>query len=165
MQSISVRMKSTITHLPPRLPLHKPFSFSIFVTTQSSLSLTYSSFSLSFSQTHMTKLSAKMYGRGSRNGGQGSSSSSAPASRLSSELEQRLVLQPRPPDTPQPPPPAVQAKPAAAASSSKAVTVKFPPRPSYGTAGTRCLIRANHFLVELTGRDLYHYDVKHLSLF
>ncbi|KAH9674546.1 protein argonaute MEL1 [Citrus sinensis] len=100
-----------------------------------------------------------MYGRGSRNGGQGSSSSSAPASRLSSELEQRLVLQPRPPNTPQPPPPAVQAKPVAAASSSKVVTVKFPPRPSYGTAGTRCLIRANHFLVELTGRDLYHYDV------
>ncbi|KAH9738150.1 protein argonaute MEL1 [Citrus sinensis] len=99
-----------------------------------------------------------MYGRGSGNGG-GSSSSSAPASRLSSELEQRLGLQPRPPNTPQPPPPAVQAKPAAAASSSKAVTVKFPPRPSYGTAGTRCLIRANHFLVELTGRDLYHYDV------
>ncbi|KAJ4705271.1 Argonaute family protein [Melia azedarach] len=94
-----------------------------------------------------------------RGGARGSSSSSAPASRLSSELEHRLVLGAQPSNVARASQsqPAVQQKPMA--SSSKALSVKFPPRPGYGTLGTRCVIRANHFLVELTGRDLYHYDV------
>ncbi|GAB4824785.1 argonaute 5 [Ancistrocladus abbreviatus] len=34
-----------------------------------------------------------------------------------------------------------------------------PPRPGPGTIGTRCVVRANHFPVQLAERDLYHYDV------
>ncbi|KAJ7976861.1 Argonaute family protein [Quillaja saponaria] len=91
-----------------------------------------------------------------------SSFSLAPVSQISSEV-QRLSLQsvsptmssqtrssqtaPSAPPVPQSPVP----------SSSKAV--KFPPRPGYGTIGTRNIIRANHFLVELADRDLHHYDV------
>ncbi|KAH0918481.1 hypothetical protein HID58_026141 [Brassica napus] len=42
-------------------------------------------------------------------------------------------------------------------SSSKAVT--FPVRPGFGQAGKKVTIRANHFLVQVADRDLYHYDV------
>ncbi|GJM96200.1 hypothetical protein PR202_ga13016 [Eleusine coracana subsp. coracana] len=42
-------------------------------------------------------------------------------------------------------------------ASSKALV--FPARPGYGTAGRRCRVRANHFLVQAADRDIYHYDV------
>ncbi|KAF8099622.1 hypothetical protein N665_0241s0055 [Sinapis alba] len=42
-------------------------------------------------------------------------------------------------------------------STSKAVT--FPVRPGFGQAGKKVTIRANHFLVQVADRDLYHYDV------
>ncbi|CAN8270652.1 unnamed protein product [Cochlearia groenlandica] len=41
--------------------------------------------------------------------------------------------------------------------SSKAVT--YPTRPGFGTVGKKVTIRANHFLVQVADRDLYHYDV------
>ncbi|TVU45671.1 hypothetical protein EJB05_05172, partial [Eragrostis curvula] len=41
--------------------------------------------------------------------------------------------------------------------SSKALV--FPARPGYGTVGRRCRVRANHFLVQVADRDIYHYDV------
>lgn len=43
-------------------------------------------------------------------------------------------------------------------ASSKAV--RFTPRPGFGTAGKKCVVKANHFLVEIADRDLCHYDVK-----
>ncbi|KAK1296650.1 Protein argonaute MEL1 [Acorus calamus] len=46
-----------------------------------------------------------------------------------------------------PPPPA----------SSKEFRV--PSRPGFGTVGQKCMVRANHFLVQLTEKDLHHYDV------
>ncbi|XP_020104416.1 protein argonaute 10-like isoform X2 [Ananas comosus] len=42
-------------------------------------------------------------------------------------------------------------------SSSK--TLRFPSRPGLGRAGTRCIVKANHFLTELPDKDLAHYDV------
>ncbi|CAH8284688.1 unnamed protein product [Eruca vesicaria subsp. sativa] len=42
-------------------------------------------------------------------------------------------------------------------ASSKAV--RFPVRPGFGQAGKKVTIRANHFLVQVADRDLYHYDV------
>ncbi|CAH2060404.1 unnamed protein product [Thlaspi arvense] len=42
-------------------------------------------------------------------------------------------------------------------ASSKAVI--NPPRPGLGQAGKKVLIRANHFLVQVADRDLFHYDV------
>ncbi|KAL6894479.1 hypothetical protein ACP4OV_008577 [Aristida adscensionis] len=42
-------------------------------------------------------------------------------------------------------------------ASSKALV--FPARPGYGTSGRRCRVRANHFLVQLADREIYHYDV------
>jgi eukaryotic translation initiation factor 2C len=41
--------------------------------------------------------------------------------------------------------------------SSKAE--KFPSRPGFGTVGKRCRVRANHFLVQVADKDIYHYDV------
>ncbi|KAL6897362.1 hypothetical protein ACP4OV_007058 [Aristida adscensionis] len=36
---------------------------------------------------------------------------------------------------------------------------KFPARPGHGTAGTACVVRANHFFVGLVDKGLHHYDV------
>ncbi|KAF9684816.1 hypothetical protein SADUNF_Sadunf04G0158000 [Salix dunnii] len=41
--------------------------------------------------------------------------------------------------------------------SSKAIVP--PPRPQYGSKGRKCVIRANHFVVEVSDRDLFQYDV------
>ncbi|KAF8400717.1 hypothetical protein HHK36_014017 [Tetracentron sinense] len=41
--------------------------------------------------------------------------------------------------------------------SSKGLT--FPRRPDYGQAGTKCIVKANHFLAELPDKDLNQYDV------
>lgn len=70
-----------------------------------------------------------------------SSSSAEMVSNISRDVEQRLTLQP-----PMNPPPTGKG-------------VKLALRPGYGTVGTKCVIRANHFLVELADRDLHHYDV------
>ncbi|KAM7280556.1 hypothetical protein ACFE04_007690 [Oxalis oulophora] len=42
-------------------------------------------------------------------------------------------------------------------ASSK--SLKSPLRPGYGTAGTPCTIKANHFYIELPNKDLHQYDV------
>ncbi|KAM0822177.1 hypothetical protein ACQ4PT_071667 [Festuca glaucescens] len=42
--------------------------------------------------------------------------------------------------------------------SSKAE--KFPGRPGFGTVGKRCRVRANHFLVQVADKNIYHYDVE-----
>ncbi|XP_029122938.1 protein argonaute 10 [Elaeis guineensis] len=42
-------------------------------------------------------------------------------------------------------------------SSSR--SLRFPPRPGLGQAGTRCMVKANHFFAELPDKDLIHYDV------
>ncbi|KAL5210131.1 hypothetical protein ABZP36_005754 [Zizania latifolia] len=41
-------------------------------------------------------------------------------------------------------------------TSSKALV--FPARPGFGTAGRRCRVRANHFVVQLADKTIYHYD-------
>ncbi|KDO44722.1 hypothetical protein CISIN_1g0356952mg, partial [Citrus sinensis] len=65
-------------------------------------------------------------------------------STLVEETEQKLTL----------------AAPAAATlppSSSRAV--RLPVRPGFGTRGRKCVVRANHFMVQLAKRDIHHYDV------
>jgi eukaryotic translation initiation factor 2C len=42
-------------------------------------------------------------------------------------------------------------------ASSKAI--RFPLRPGKGSVGTRCLVKANHFIAELPDKDLHQYDV------
>uniref|UniRef100_A0A8I6YA31 Uncharacterized protein n=1 Tax=Hordeum vulgare subsp. vulgare TaxID=112509 RepID=A0A8I6YA31_HORVV len=42
-------------------------------------------------------------------------------------------------------------------ASSKAE--KFPARPGFGTIGRKCRVRANHFLVQVADKEIYHYDV------
>ncbi|TVU45670.1 hypothetical protein EJB05_05163, partial [Eragrostis curvula] len=42
-------------------------------------------------------------------------------------------------------------------ASSKAIV--FPARPGYGTVGRKCRVRANHFVVQLADKEIYHYDV------
>ena len=32
-------------------------------------------------------------------------------------------------------------------------------RPGYGTMGKKCIVKANHFLVQVVDRDIHHYDV------
>lgn len=41
--------------------------------------------------------------------------------------------------------------------SSKGVA--FQRRPGFGTVGTRCIVKANHFLAQLPDKDLNQYDV------
>lgn len=38
-------------------------------------------------------------------------------------------------------------------------SIVFPSRPGYGQLGTKCLIKANHFLVDISVSDLSHYNV------
>uniref|UniRef100_A0A453H2L0 Piwi domain-containing protein n=1 Tax=Aegilops tauschii subsp. strangulata TaxID=200361 RepID=A0A453H2L0_AEGTS len=73
-----------------------------------------------------------------------SSSSSAPAA---AEEQRRVAMEPRVPAAPANLPPV----------SSKAE--KFPARPGFGTIGRRCRVRANHFLVQVADKEIYHYDV------
>ncbi|KAH9700158.1 protein argonaute 5 [Citrus sinensis] len=73
-----------------------------------------------------------------------SAPSSSSVSTLVEETEQKLTL----------------AAPAAATlppSSSRAV--RLPVRPGFGTRGRKCVVRANHFMVQLAKRDIHHYDV------
>lgn len=44
-------------------------------------------------------------------------------------------------------------------TSSKAVVLQA--RPGFGTVGTSCRVRANHFVVQLADKEIYHYDVLH----
>ncbi|KDO37148.1 hypothetical protein CISIN_1g026337mg [Citrus sinensis] len=37
--------------------------------------------------------------------------------------------------------------------------MRFPVRPGFGTVGKKCVVRANHFMVQLAERDIHHYDV------
>ncbi|KAH9660325.1 protein argonaute 5 [Citrus sinensis] len=71
-------------------------------------------------------------------------SSSSVSTTLVDETEQKLTL----------------AAPAAATlppSSSQAM--RLPVRPGFGTVGRKCVVRANHFMVQLAERDIHHYDV------
>ncbi|KAJ1294154.1 hypothetical protein BS78_01G124200 [Paspalum vaginatum] len=43
-------------------------------------------------------------------------------------------------------------------ASSKALV--FTERPGHGTVGRRCRVRANHFLVQVQDKEIYHYDVE-----
>lgn len=43
-------------------------------------------------------------------------------------------------------------------SSSKSLS--FAQRPGYGQIGTKCVVKANHFLAELPEKELNHYDVR-----
>nr|GMD25443.1 protein argonaute 5 [Ipomoea batatas] len=88
------------------------------------------------------------------------------AQRLSRDLDQKLTLQteshPAVAESPASSPPAsskaaVAESPALPPASSKAV--RFPTRPGFGKVGMRCVVRANHFLVDIADRDLNHYDV------
>ncbi|XP_062105193.1 protein argonaute 5-like [Humulus lupulus] len=38
-------------------------------------------------------------------------------------------------------------------------SVRFPVRPGYGKVGRKCVVKANHFIVQVADRDLCHYDV------
>ncbi|XP_050204990.1 protein argonaute 5 [Mercurialis annua] len=73
--------------------------------------------------------------------GAASASSSPSVEKLRQEVEQKLTTR----------------DPAAPPASSKAV--RFPSRPGYGKAGMKCVVRANHFLVDVADRDLHQYDV------
>ncbi|KAJ0083545.1 hypothetical protein Patl1_30531 [Pistacia atlantica] len=66
-----------------------------------------------------------------------------PTTSLSQELQQQLTLGTQ--------------DPAVAPVSSKAV--KFPARPGFGTQGRKCVVRANHFMVQVADKDIHHYDV------
>nr|KJB35183.1 hypothetical protein B456_006G103100 [Gossypium raimondii] len=74
-------------------------------------------------------------------------SSSSGVGSLSREVSEKLTMEPVAVTTAPPLPP----------SLSKAT--RPPPRPGFGTVGTKCLVRANHFLIDVANADLYHYDV------
>uniref|UniRef100_A0A5B6ZDV3 Protein argonaute N-terminal domain-containing protein n=1 Tax=Davidia involucrata TaxID=16924 RepID=A0A5B6ZDV3_DAVIN len=84
-------------------------------------------------------------------------SSSAPTpstASLSLDVEKKLTLgSPAPIQQPSQPSTSLQPLPA----SSKAL--RPPARPGFGTVGRKCVVRANHFLVQVADNDLHHYDV------
>lgn len=80
------------------------------------------------------------------------SSSSAPVTSLSSEMEQKLTLDATPVAVV-----ASESKPGPPPASSK--VVRFQQRPGFGTIGRKIQVKANHFLVQVSDRDLHHYDV------
>ncbi|XP_031269949.1 protein argonaute PNH1-like [Pistacia vera] len=45
-------------------------------------------------------------------------------------------------------------------SNRSCKSLKFQCRPGYGQLGIKCIVKANHFLTEITGSDLSHYSVK-----
>nr|GMD24125.1 eukaryotic translation initiation factor 2C [Ipomoea batatas] len=112
-------------------------------------------------------------GRGRGGGGRGPSAHNVPSpsqipapfitappastvQRLSRDLDQKLTLQTEShPAASQAA--AVAEAPALPPASSKAV--RFPTRPGCGRFGMRCVVKANHFLVDIADRDLNHYDV------
>ncbi|VAI52215.1 unnamed protein product [Triticum turgidum subsp. durum] len=84
-------------------------------------------------------------GRAARGAGPSSAPAAGPLGRLAPELRQAM-------EETSP----TQAE-AAIPASSKAI--RFPLRPGKGSAGTRCLVKANHFIAQLPDKDLHHYDV------
>ncbi|KAF0909918.1 hypothetical protein E2562_001182 [Oryza meyeriana var. granulata] len=98
------------------------------------------------------QMKGKMAVSGGPPAGEGSSASPASAARMAAQgtekvqKESHQVVAAPAPATPTAPP-----------SSTKAVT--FPARPGFGTVGRRCRVRANHFLVQVAEKDIYHYDV------
>ncbi|KAM7496848.1 hypothetical protein LguiA_021262 [Lonicera macranthoides] len=82
--------------------------------------------------------------------------SSSTSVSLSREVEQKLTLGS----------PAVLPVQSPAEEEQWAVQIPFstkgsrmPSRPGFGTVGRKCVIRANHFLVQVADKDIYHYDV------
>lgn len=49
-------------------------------------------------------------------------------------------------------------------SSSSDRRLSFPTRPGYGQLGTKCIVKANHFVAELSDRNLSQYTVSHCWL-
>ncbi|KAG6587931.1 Protein argonaute PNH1, partial [Cucurbita argyrosperma subsp. sororia] len=45
-------------------------------------------------------------------------------------------------------------------SSSSCKSLTFPRRPDFGSLGTKCLVKANHFLAKIPESDISHYNVK-----
>ncbi|KAM0823432.1 hypothetical protein ACQ4PT_070874 [Festuca glaucescens] len=85
----------------------------------------------------------------------------APAAEvLTAEVERKMVL----PKADQRPPSSsatalVEEQRAGRESVVSSKAEKFPARPSFGTVGKRCRVRANHFLVQVANQDIHHYDV------
>ncbi|XP_015577594.1 protein argonaute 5 isoform X2 [Ricinus communis] len=48
---------------------------------------------------------------------------------------------------------------AGAPTPSSSKEIRFPNRPGYGSIGMKCVVKANHFLVDVADRDLRQYDV------
>lgn len=44
-------------------------------------------------------------------------------------------------------------------SSATCKSLVFHQRPGYGQLGTKCLVKANHFLADISVSDLTHYNV------
>lgn len=45
-------------------------------------------------------------------------------------------------------------------SSSSCKSLTFPRRPDFGQLGTKCLVKANHFLAKIPESDISHYNVR-----
>lgn len=81
----------------------------------------------------------------------------SPPPSINLDLQRKMTISPAPAPAPAPPKPiAVQAARRRAPTSSKAV--KPAAKPGYGTLGRKCVVKANHFLVQIADRSIHHYD-------
>ncbi|CAK9150489.1 unnamed protein product [Ilex paraguariensis] len=100
--------------------------------------------------------------------------SSSSSASLSRDMQQKLTIQSAAPAQPAvsvQTPPVIQMPQQSVQAPAQPVQepVQPPPlsskaerpptRPGYGTVGRKCIVRANHFLVQVAERDLHHYDV------
>ncbi|KAG6473240.1 hypothetical protein ZIOFF_067153 [Zingiber officinale] len=75
------------------------------------------------------------------------------SSSIGKEIWHLTIAEPTKEQTPQP---------AAPPASSKGL--RHPARLDFGTVGRPCLVRANHFLVEIVDNTLFHYDCPELPI-
>lgn len=81
-------------------------------------------------------------------------SSSQPPEPTPSEVTgklQQLVIEP-------------EAAPSEGMQPASSKSMRFPRRPGKGSYGTKCIVKANHFFVELPDKDLHQYDVGYSML-
>lgn len=115
-------------------------------------------------------------GRGSFTGGSQASGSTWPFAPAPVAAQTPAPVAPTPTPAPVAPPPATSsAVPASHALVSQELASKLtlgdtsrpesskswrpPQRPNFGTAGKKCMVKANHFMVQVADRDMHHYDV------
>ncbi|XP_010933336.1 protein argonaute MEL1 [Elaeis guineensis] len=87
-------------------------------------------------------------------------SATVSSSSLSRDMDRQLSLrEPGEAGTSGPTPPSPPSAPVVVTPPASSKALRHPSRPGFGKVGRKCVVKANHFLVEVADKDLCHYDV------